>query len=70
MDSIINFAKGILCMQNELEYLREEVQRLEGIEKKYNDLLNSSLTHSQRMSGQVMELILNKGHFNPERKEA
>lgn len=66
---IVNFAKDILSMQYEIEYLREEVKRLEGIERKYNALLNSSLTYSQEMSGQVMELILNRGHFRSDRKK-
>lgn len=61
--NIIDFAKDILDIQYELEHLRKEVKRLEDIECKYNNLLNSSLTYSSEMSGQVMKLILNKGCF-------
>lgn len=66
MDAV-SFAKDILNMQYEIEYLREEVERLGDIERKYYDLLNSSLAYGQEMSGRVMELILNDGHFRSER---
>lgn len=63
----VGFAEDILSMQYEIETLRQEVKRLKDIERKYNDLLNASLKYGQEMSGQVMELITNKGEFRSER---
>ena len=58
---VVLFAEEIINMRNEICYLREELMRLEDIEKKYYSLLDSSLLCSQEMSNQVIKLIINKG---------
>ena len=50
---VVSFARDILSIQYEIEYLREEVERLRDIERRYHKLF--------------IELILNKGHFSPDR---
>lgn len=65
--SVVDFACEIIEMNRTIEDQRFEINRLREIEKKYDALLNSTLAYSAEMSGQVLELVLNKGEFDPKR---
>lgn len=58
---VVGLAYEILGMQRELEILRDENMRLQGIEKKYHDLLDSSISHNQRMMFGVLDIAMTPG---------
>ncbi len=59
--NIINFAHKILEMQEEIEYLRGEVARLQNYERMYSDLLNTSVSHGENMMCNILNLCLTPG---------
>jgi hypothetical protein len=59
--SIGDFARQILSMENKIMNLTMENERLAGFEKKYNDLMSDSLSHSQRMIGNTVKMLLVPG---------
>ena len=63
----VRIAKEVIYMHHELECLRKEVEELRCVEKKYNELLDSSINHSFDMSRQVLELCLSGGTFRQDR---
>lgn len=60
---VVGFAEDILAMQEELFYLRNEVSRLKEVERKYNELLDSSMRVSQTLVAQRLDLLCNSGKF-------
>ena len=44
-------------MHSELRYLRKEVARLEIIEKKHNDFVQSSINNSHEMMGNWLKVL-------------
>lgn len=54
-------AQTTLRLCDEVLYLRERVKQLEGIEKEYRELLNSSIRHSHTMVGGTLKLLLTPG---------
>ena len=59
--NVVDFAKQILTMNSKLISQAMEVERLRGFEKKYNDLMNDSLKHSQTMVGNTIKMLLVPG---------
>ncbi len=57
---VVKFAQEILNMQDEIYFLREEVERLQLYEKRYNELLISSIQHSEKMMYNLISSELNK----------
>ncbi len=58
MNSIVTQAYEIIMMHEELIDLRAENARLRGFEKKYNDLVMSSIHHSEAMMGQLLRATI------------
>lgn len=58
---VVDFAKQILAMQDQIDYQRNEIIRLMGYEQKYNELLDSSLGHSKAIVGGILTLCLKPG---------
>lgn len=59
--SVVDLAKQILQMNNTILQQKEELERLKGYEKKYNDLLNDSLSHSKTMIGNTVKMLMVPG---------
>jgi len=59
--SLVDIAYEIINMQKEINTLRAENKRLLQIEKKYDELLASSLKHSQTMAGNMLKCLLTPG---------
>lgn len=59
--SVIDMAKEILSMHDELEYLRVVEARYEELQRDYNELLNQSLHHSQVMTGNILKMCMTPG---------
>ena len=57
----VQIAQDVLDMQDELESLRDEVEYLRDYQRKYNDLLNGSIAHSQHMMCGILELATKPG---------
>lgn len=60
-EALLNFAYGVLEMEAELNAAHRELYRLRDIEQQYNELLNESVAHSQKMMGGVLALCLVPG---------
>lgn len=54
-------ACDILDMQSLINSLQRENARLAEYEKKYNDLLDSSIKHGQKMMGGIIEICMTPG---------
>lgn len=61
MSSVIQFANDVLDMQQRLREQEEELWHLREVEKKYRELLGSSLAHSEHMVGQTLRLLMTPG---------
>jgi len=59
--TVMDQAQTTLQICNEVLYLRERVKELEGVEKDYRELLNSSIRHSHNMMGGTLNLLLTPG---------
>jgi len=57
----VEFARNILDMQELIEWQEAELDRLHEIEEKYNALLDSSLSHSKKMAGNTLKMLLTSG---------
>lgn len=64
MPKVVSLAHEILDMQEELEILRKENRRLQGIEQKYGELLDSSISHSQKMMFGILDIAMTPGVMN------
>lgn len=58
---LVRMAHTILDMDDELEILGREILRLSVVEKKYNDLLNSSIAHGQKMMVNLLDVAMTPG---------
>jgi hypothetical protein len=56
-----DFARQILSMERKINDLTVENERLAGFEKKYNDLMSDSLSHSHAMIGNTIKMLLVPG---------
>lgn len=54
-------ARDILAMEDEIDFLRGEVARLEGYRQKYEDLLACSVSYSERMIGGLLAVAMTPG---------
>jgi hypothetical protein len=58
---LINIAHEVLEMHDEIISLRHEIKRLQSIEVKYNNLLNSSIEHNGLMMRSLLDVVLTPG---------
>ena len=58
---IVDFAYQVIEMQDRIERLEFENNRLRRFEHDYNELLNESLAHSHAMMGNTLKLFLTPG---------
>lgn len=56
-----DFARGVLDLEREVTYLRQRVAELEEYEQKYLELLQSGITHNQKMIGGMLSIALIPG---------
>lgn len=59
--SAVDMAFDILNMQDELIYLRREVERLKVYEKDYHELLSASIKHGEQMMVNLLDLVMTPG---------
>jgi hypothetical protein len=59
--NIGDFARQILSMERKIQDLTAENERLAGFEKKYNDLMSESISHSSAMIGNTVKMLLIPG---------
>jgi hypothetical protein len=59
--SVVKLAHEILAMQEEIEFLRAEVEELRPYKKKYWDEIKRGTEHSQHMLGSILQLALVPG---------
>ena len=59
--NVVDFARQIIAMQDKIADLQWENERLRKYEREYNELLNESLEHNQRMAGNMLALIMTPG---------
>jgi len=58
MKNAISHAYEIIEMAREIERLRFEVDRLQDIETKYQQLLDTSISHSEHMMGEMLTMAI------------
>lgn len=68
--NVVAFARQILKMDSQLQQNKLELKRLAEFEKKYKDLMDSSLKHSQVMAGNMVKMLLVPGVSEAFRKNA
>jgi len=56
--SVVDFAREIILLDRENHQLKEELELCREYEKKYTDLLNSSIKHSQNMMGNLLRAVI------------
>jgi hypothetical protein len=56
--SVVEMARQIVDMDDELRYLRAENGRLKKYERKYNELLGESVRHGETMMGNMIQILL------------
>lgn len=61
--SLRQLALEILAQEDYIEYLENEVQRLKGVEEKYDKLLIGTIRHNETMMGHMLHAAI-KGYFN------
>ena len=61
MKSVVRFAEEILAMDNEIQRLQQENAHLREIKKKYEDMVENSIFHSQEMMNNTLGLLLRPG---------
>ena len=59
--NVVDFARQIIAMQDKIADLQWENERLRKYERDYNELLNESLTHNQRMVGNMLSVLMTPG---------
>lgn len=59
--TVMDQAQATMKLYDEVLYLRQRVKELEGVEKEYRELLNSSIRHSHNMMGGTLNLLLTPG---------
>ena len=59
--TVMGQAQATMKLCDEVLYLRQRVKELEGVEKDYRELLNSSIRHSHNMMGGTLNLLLTPG---------
>lgn len=62
--NIVDFAHQIIELDNRNRVLEAEVERLNDIDTKYEQLLRSSIEHANSMSELRLDLLLNGGKFS------
>lgn len=55
------FGQSLVDQADELRWLRAENERLTLVEAKYQELLRSSLQHSEQMMGGLLSLLVKPG---------
>lgn len=55
---VVNFAYQIIQMNEQINILQDEVERLQEIEKDYNTLLGESVRYGQEMMGGMLKILL------------
>ncbi len=71
MNFAVDMARSILEMQERIRELEYEVARLRDYEAKYNDLLNSSIEHSEKNMAGIFEMgmkLAGTGYFDKQNK--
>lgn len=58
---VVQIARDVLDMQDELDILRDEVEYLREYKRKYAELLDESIGHSQQMVFGMLELAMKPG---------
>jgi hypothetical protein len=61
MFNVVDFAQQILNMNSLIIRQKAELERLKDYEKKYNTLLNDSLSHSKAMVGNIVKTLMVPG---------
>jgi len=56
--SVVKLAREIIEMQEEIDHLRYENERLREYEQKYQDLLHGSIDHNKKMIGGLFEVAM------------
>jgi cell division septum initiation protein DivIVA len=59
--NVVKFAHEVLDMQDRIIELEREVTRLQRIEDSYNELLTSSIQHSEKMMFNTLNMLLVPG---------
>jgi len=65
--TVVDFAYDIIKMADELGEAKREIKTLQGIKRDYNELLNSSIKHSEEMIGNTLKILLNPEKFTGKR---
>lgn len=60
---VVKLAYQIIAMDRELQALRVECERLREYKQKYSELLASSLTHSEAMIDNIVDILLNPDKY-------
>ena len=60
-NSAVDFAYDVLDMQRKIKLQEEEIYRLSKIEKRYNDLTESSTKHSEALHKNMMDMLIIPG---------
>lgn len=61
MSIATKLARDILDKDEEIAYLRHRLARLEGVQEKYDAMLNESIAHSQHMIGGLFKIAMTPG---------
>jgi hypothetical protein len=59
--NVVEFARQILDMQCQIDYLQEENESLRHYRKEYMDQLNQGIKHGEEMMGGLLSLALTPG---------
>jgi hypothetical protein len=59
--NVVHFAHQVLAMQERIEDLEIENERLRKYEADYHELMNSSLSHNAAMMGNILKLCTTPG---------
>lgn len=69
MSIATKIARDILDKDAEIEFLRSRLARLEGVQEKYDELLNESISHSQHMIGGLFKIAMTPGVLDKLREQ-
>lgn len=61
MSIATQLARDILEKDAEIEFLQSRLARLEGVQEKYDALLNDSISHSQHMIDGLFKIAMTPG---------
>lgn len=58
---VVDFARQIIDLDRRNRALEAEVERLANYEKKYDDLIMSSISHSSKVMSGILEIVATPG---------